>query len=99
MDRQAAGGRIGGLRAWALNDAAVMVGPAHAGFRRRFERLVDPEGRLPVAERELRADRLRRAHMLDLAAKSAAARKKAAPGPDKTPGAATTRTDRHAAST
>jgi hypothetical protein len=35
-----------------------------------------------------------------LEAESAAARKrKAAPGPDKTPGAAATRTDHHAAST
>ena len=92
-------GRIGGLTAWSLNGADVMVGPAHAGFRRRFENLVDPERVLPEAEREARADRARRAHMLTLAAKSAAARKKAAHGPDKTPGAATTRTDRHAAST
>jgi hypothetical protein len=92
-------GRIGGLTAWSLNGADVMVGPAHAGFRRRFENLVDPERVLPEAERHVRADRARRAHMLTLAALSAAARKKAAPGPDKTPGAATTRTGRHAAST
>jgi hypothetical protein len=93
-------GRIGGLRAWAMNDAETMVGPAHRGFRRRFENLVDPDRVLPEAERQARADRARRAHMLTLAAKSAAARKrKAAPGPDKTPGAAATRTDHHAAST
>jgi hypothetical protein len=48
-----------------------LVGPAHAGFRRRFERLVDPEGRLDPAERAIRADRARRAYMLSLAAKSA----------------------------
>lgn len=53
-----------------------MVGPAHRGFRRRFENLVDPEGRLEPAERERRAERARRAHMLQLAAKSAAVRKK-----------------------
>jgi len=99
MNERATWGRIGGLTAWSLNDAATMVGPAHRGFRRRFENLVDPDRVLPEAEREARADRARRAHMLTLAAKSAAARKKAAPGPDKTPGAATTRTDRHAAST
>jgi hypothetical protein len=91
-------GRIGGLTAWSLNGAETMVGPAHAGFRRRFENLVDPERVLPEAERMARADRARRAHMLTLAAKSAAARKKAAPGPDKTPGAATTRTTRNVAS-
>lgn len=55
-----------------------MVGPAHAGFQRRFERLVDPDGRLEPAERALRAERAMRAHMLTLAAKSAAARKKEA---------------------
>ena len=67
-------GRIGGLTAWARNDPETMVGPAHAGFRRRFERLVDPDGRLDPAERTVRADRARRAHMLKLSALSAAAR-------------------------
>ncbi|TAL08225.1 MAG: hypothetical protein EPO00_07575 [Chloroflexota bacterium] len=67
-------GKIGGLTAWANNEPEVMVGPAHAGFRRRFERLVDPDGLLSPREREIRADRARRAHMLTLAAKSAAVR-------------------------
>jgi hypothetical protein len=79
MTERATWGRIGGLTAWSLNDAETMVGPAHRGFRRRFENLVDPERVLPEAERIARADRARRAHMLTLAAKSAAARKKAAP--------------------
>lgn len=64
-----------------------MVGPAHRGFRARFERLVDPEGTLPERERSIRADRARRAHMLSLAAKSAAARKKAGPDRDSGPAA------------
>jgi hypothetical protein len=68
-------GRIGGLTAWARNDPETMVGPAHAGFRRRFERLVDPEGILEPRERAVRADRARRAYMLSLAAKSAQARR------------------------
>jgi hypothetical protein len=55
-----------------------MVGPAHVAFRRRFENLVDPEGQLDPAERSIRADRARRAHMLTLAARSAEVRKKAA---------------------
>ena len=92
-------GRIGGLTAWSRNDAETMVGPANHGFRERFRNLVDPDRALPEAEREARADRARRAYMLTLAAKSAAARKKAAPGRVTTPGAAVTRTDRHAAST
>jgi hypothetical protein len=73
-------GRIGGLTAWARNEPERLVGPAHAGFRRRFERLVDPDGTLDPMERTRRADRARRAHMLTLAAKSAEvrARRKAA---------------------
>lgn len=55
-----------------------MVGPAHRGFRRRFENIVDPEGTLQPEERERRAERARRAHMLTLAARSAEARKKKA---------------------
>jgi len=55
-----------------------MVGPAHAGFRRRFENLVDPDRKLDPAERDRRADRARRAYMLTLAAKSAEARRKRA---------------------
>lgn len=69
-------GRIGGLTAWSRNDAATMVGPAHRGFRARFERLVDPDGSLDPRERAIRADRARRAHMLTLAAKSAEARRR-----------------------
>jgi hypothetical protein len=75
-NRQRTWGRIGGLTAWSRNEPETMVGPAHRGFRRRFERLVDPDNRLEPAERELRAERARRAHMLTLAAKSAAVRKK-----------------------
>ena len=81
-------GRIGGLTAWSRNDAETMVGPAHRGFQARFERLVDPDGRLDPAERVARADRARRAHMLTLATKSAASRRRkleeaTADGPDR----------------
>jgi hypothetical protein len=75
-ERAKAWGRIGGLRAWAMNEPEVMVGPAHRGFRTRFERLVDPEGSLPPAERVRRAERAMRAHMLTLAARSADARRR-----------------------
>lgn len=71
-------GQIGGLTAWSRHDAETMVGPAHRGFRARFEKLVDPEGTLPEAERTIRADRARRAHMLTLAAKSADSRRRKA---------------------
>jgi hypothetical protein len=71
-------GRIGGLTAWARNEPEVMIGPAHRGFRRRFENLVDPERRLSESERTIRADRVRRAWMLALAARSAAVRREKA---------------------
>lgn len=79
MDRQAAYGRIGGLTAWSRHGTDTMQSAARRGFRERFRNLVDPDRVLPEPEREARADRARRAHMLTLAAKSAAARKKAAP--------------------
>lgn len=41
----------------------------------RFEKQVDPDGVLPAAERRQRALSARKAHMLRLAAKSAAARR------------------------
>jgi len=81
-------GRVGGLRAWARNDPDTMVGPAHRGFRERFERLVDPDGQLDPAERAVRADRARRAHMLTLAARSAVARKKKAAAEGQSPATA-----------
>ncbi len=88
-DERRSWGRIGGLTAWAMNGPDVMVGPANAGFRRKFERQVDPAGVLPEAERAVRVERARRAYMLQLAAKSAAARKKR-PGPDCDSGRAMT---------
>lgn len=75
MDRARRWGQIGGLIAWSRNDAETMVGPAHRGFRARFEKLVDPDGTLDPKERAVRADRARRAHMLALAARSAEARR------------------------
>lgn len=74
-----------------------MTGAAHRGFRARFEREVDPEGTLPPAERAARAERARRAHMLTLAAKSAAVRRKKTPAVEK-PGVFATEVHRHARS-
>jgi hypothetical protein len=68
-------GRIGGLTAWSRNGADTMLSPALKGFMARFEREVDPMGILPPEERAKRADRARRAWMLQLAARSAAARR------------------------
>lgn len=88
-------GRIGGLKAWALNGPEVMIARAHVGFRHRFERIVTEAATargqtLSPEEIAVRSDRARRAHMLTLAAKSAAVRcnRKAAPAGEM-PGAAT----------
>ena len=80
-------GRIGGLTAWAHNDAETMTGAAHRGFRAKFEREVDPYGTLPPAERAARTERARRAYMLQLAAKSGAARRKKTAPAGQIPGA------------
>jgi hypothetical protein len=64
----------------AYGDTKAATASARAGYRAKFEREADPEGRLLPAERAVRADRLLRAHMLRLAAKSAAARRKRAVG-------------------
>jgi hypothetical protein len=47
---------------------------ARTAFLNRFEREVDPDGRLSAAERARRADSARRAYFTRLAAKSAKAR-------------------------
>jgi len=44
----------------------------------RFENAVDPEGTLPLAERQRRAEASKRAYFLRLALKSAQARRRAA---------------------
>jgi hypothetical protein len=48
---------------------------ARAVFLARFERQVDPEGLLPSAERQRRAEQLRSAHFARLALASAKARR------------------------
>jgi hypothetical protein len=77
MDRTQAA-RIGALTRWAHTEGTEGTAPARRGFRRRFELEVDPDGVLDAVERGRRADRAMRAHMLQLAHKSAAARRKGA---------------------
>ena len=68
--------QIAALTRHAFSDTKDATKAAHAGFRAKFEREVDPEGELAPDERARRADRLMRAHMLRLSAKSAEARAK-----------------------
>lgn len=64
---------------WAKTvDPTARTEPARLAFLDRFERQVDPEGTLPVADRARMAAQARRSYFLGLAAKSAAARRKRA---------------------
>jgi hypothetical protein len=67
--------RLGAYAMHARNDARETTAKARAAFLARFERLADPEGRLPAAERERRAQQLRRAYFARLALASAKARR------------------------
>ena len=57
------------------HDARKTTAKARAAFLASFERQADPEGRLPAAERQRRAQQLRRAYFARLALASAKARR------------------------
>lgn len=60
--------RIAAAERWGRTaDRVAATAPAPQGLSAKFEREVDPEGALPVAERRRRAEALMRAHMLRLA--------------------------------
>jgi hypothetical protein len=68
--------RIAAEISWACTrDRAARTHPARQAFLMRFERQVDPDGTLPPEERRQRAEHAKRAYMLQLAKRSAAARK------------------------
>lgn len=70
--------RIAALTSWAYtDDRSQRTLPARRAFMERFDRQVDPEGRLAPAERHKRAEALMKAHFTELALKSARARRKA----------------------
>ena len=62
---------------WSREDPREGTKPARAGYARRFELEVDPDGTLPQIERKRRAAAAMRAHMQRLALASSRARKKA----------------------
>ena len=67
--------RIAAYTLHATHDPRVTTQPARDAFLARFEREVDPDGSLPVAERRRRADAAKRAYFSRLALKSANARR------------------------
>lgn len=69
--------RIASYTRWAgTGDRAAATAPARAAFESRFERLIDPEGKLPANERALRAEAARKAHFARLALASVKARRR-----------------------
>jgi hypothetical protein len=64
---------------WANTaDPSARTAPARRAFDERFEREVDPERKLPAAERRRRAESAKRAHFSKLALASAKARRRKA---------------------
>jgi hypothetical protein len=68
-------GRMGAHRLHATHDSHETSAPGRAAFLASFERLVDPDGVLPAAERSRRAAHARSAHFARLAYLSARARR------------------------
>jgi hypothetical protein len=64
---------------WArTGDRTARTASARRAFDKRFEREVDPEGKLALAERARRAESAKKAHFARLALKSAQARRRKA---------------------
>jgi hypothetical protein len=59
--------RIAALSRWSQQDGSQGTAPAREAFLARFERQVDPEGRLDPAERTRRAEAAKRAHFQRMA--------------------------------
>jgi hypothetical protein len=59
--------RIAAEISWArTSDRSARTRPAREAFLKRFEREVDPDGKLPSDERRRRAEHAKRAYMLRL---------------------------------
>lgn len=72
--------RIAAHKRWAdtsMPERIAATAPARRAAAERFERQVDPEGKLSAAERIKRADHARREYMLRLSLKSVRSRRAA----------------------
>jgi hypothetical protein len=67
--------RIGAYAMHGRHDVRETTTKARTAFLAKFERQADPDGVLPPAERQRRAERLRSAHFARLALASAKARR------------------------
>lgn len=69
--------RVGAHKSWAnTDDRTARTAPARQAFIDRFEKQVDPEGKLPTAERAKRAENARKAYYSELALKSVRSRRR-----------------------
>lgn len=68
-------GRLGAFVTHSRHDSKVTTAKARETFLSKFEREVDPDGVLPEAERQRRAEYARKAHFTRLALASAKARR------------------------
>lgn len=76
-EQRALAARIAAHSKWAQTDPREGTAAARKAALDRFERQVDPDGVLSDPERARRAEHAKKAYFLQLAAKSASARKKA----------------------
>ncbi|MPZ51078.1 MAG: hypothetical protein GEU75_17565 [Dehalococcoidia bacterium] len=67
--------RVGAFSLHARYDSRELTVNARRAFARRFEDQVDPERKLPEAERQRKAEAAKKAYMARLALKSAEARR------------------------
>ncbi len=72
--------RIAAYRMHAMHDPRDTTREARSAFLAKFEREVDPDMRLPEAERRRRAEAAKKAYFNALAMKSARARRARASG-------------------
>ncbi|RQW83563.1 hypothetical protein [Micromonospora globispora] len=73
--------KLGAHARWAkCDDRSAATLPARQAFDQRFEREVDPDGKLPPHIRAQRAESARKAYFARLALKSAQSRRAAAQG-------------------
>ena len=74
-EQRALRARVAAHTRWSqTEDPTAATAPARRAFLDRFERQVDPDGRLDPQERTRRAEHARKAHMARLALRSARAR-------------------------
>jgi hypothetical protein len=69
-------GRMAAAIGHSRHDPRLTTVKARQAFLARFEREVDPEGRLPAHERSRRAEQARKAYFLRLALSSSRARRR-----------------------